>query len=737
MLNNKIKSKILKFLGVVFLLLISILVIKIDDYEDYNLTVIVKADNFQFYENKDLFKGDKLIGEFEATNNNLGIVSVKFNTHNKVNDDYLQFKIKEVGSSGWYYSNKYKVDQFQNNKYFPFGFPQINNSKGKEYQIEIESLAGVEGNSIKIKDNASFLSKYSFPKAYLMENKIKIPVFIFNKIKSFFNNIDDNYYLLLLVVFCIYLIFLKFRVINKIFVFLKIIKFFLIRNIFNNKILNNKKIEIFITLILYVLLVVFLGKILFYKNMQSQYGDATFAAQIMQNIGKNFKFESSFARSIIYSFSDVWYKTADYVCSSPLITPEKFPPWGHFYFIAFPLGFLLSFFNVYWFMAFCQSIIYSSVLLFVYVIARKYKVNIINSILLVLIAAQHPLWINGMYGQFYFNRIFLLFCSIVIFLLFNKKINYFLIALFSLLAISTNEIYGIVLFMVFIAYLFLFKYDKKILFFSICSLFISLILIYIIQQSAESNLTQNGVVNSIFSGNLINMVVNLYKNITSGPSGIFLLVNFIFSGLFILIRPKLVIVWLFFLLPNLIIYIGKLSWSTHYHISYFVPILWFLVYSISLIKFKNKFFITLILLVYLIIISRFNLDIYKFDKPNFIVNKIYSDYKNISLDKKNILDKFNRLQSAVDKNDKISLPEVLSYPFLNHEIYYYPVEIDKVDKVVLFFNKNKTGDSRFFSINYGHQDDNLDNCILARMRKNNFDLDNVKVFDELVVIGKK
>ena len=39
-------------------------------------------------------------------------------------------------------------------------------------QIEIESLNGIEGNSVKIfAKNTPFLTKYSFPKTYLLQNK--------------------------------------------------------------------------------------------------------------------------------------------------------------------------------------------------------------------------------------------------------------------------------------------------------------------------------------------------------------------------------------------------------------------------------------------------------------------------------------------------------------------------------------------------------------------------------------
>ena len=143
-----LKSKFIIILSLSTLLTIGFK--KIVEYQDYNPTVIIETNKFQNKEDKELFKGDKLSAKFKSDYNNLGIISVLFNTHGRINDDYLLFSIKEVGSDKWYYSNKYKVDQFQDYQYFPFGFPELSNSKGKTYQIEIESLNGTEGNSVQV-----------------------------------------------------------------------------------------------------------------------------------------------------------------------------------------------------------------------------------------------------------------------------------------------------------------------------------------------------------------------------------------------------------------------------------------------------------------------------------------------------------------------------------------------------------------------------------------------------------
>lgn len=210
-----LKNKIVIFLG--FLVLFGISLNKIINFQDYNPTVIIQANKFNNKKDKELFEEDNINAEFKSNNNNLGIISVLFTTHSPINDDYLQFKIKESGNSDWYYSNKYKVDQFQDYQYFPFGFPEIKDSKNKKYQIEIESLNGIVGNSVEVVNNAPFLSKYSFPKTYLLQNKNQIPSFVFNKTISFLNYIDLNVCLFVLLVSLLSIYFLRKINVNNLF----------------------------------------------------------------------------------------------------------------------------------------------------------------------------------------------------------------------------------------------------------------------------------------------------------------------------------------------------------------------------------------------------------------------------------------------------------------------------------------------------------------------------------------
>ena len=105
---------------------------------------VIKVSNIQILE------GRKLTGAITAFENNLGSMSFRFYNFDRINNDILVFRIKEKEALSWYYENYYKVDQFQPDQLFPFGFPPIKGSKNKQYSYEIESLQGKHGDAIAI-----------------------------------------------------------------------------------------------------------------------------------------------------------------------------------------------------------------------------------------------------------------------------------------------------------------------------------------------------------------------------------------------------------------------------------------------------------------------------------------------------------------------------------------------------------------------------------------------------------
>lgn len=116
------------------------------------LTIVIGYDNVfdSRVINKKLVSGVILKSQVEAKVNNLGGVGVRFYNFDKINDDVIIFRIKEKGNDEWYYRNEYKVDQFQPDQIFTFGFPILENSDGKIYEFEIESVNGSSQNAVGI-----------------------------------------------------------------------------------------------------------------------------------------------------------------------------------------------------------------------------------------------------------------------------------------------------------------------------------------------------------------------------------------------------------------------------------------------------------------------------------------------------------------------------------------------------------------------------------------------------------
>ena len=133
--------------------------------------------------NRRLTAGKKITAEFVSKENYLGIVAVRFNTLDRVNQDVIIFRIKEKGSKNWYYQNYYPAVSFSELPNYPFGFPLIADSKGKTYMFQLESTLGDRKNFVEV-DNIKPIvtAKYQYPKAFLLGNKLFLQEFIYKKI---------------------------------------------------------------------------------------------------------------------------------------------------------------------------------------------------------------------------------------------------------------------------------------------------------------------------------------------------------------------------------------------------------------------------------------------------------------------------------------------------------------------------------------------------------------------------
>lgn len=196
-LDNLISNKIIKWIIIpcILLLLWFSLSLTYSSYKSFTVLQYPQNQdkNNTFFEKK-LLKGQKLIGKFEAKENNLGIVAVKFGNVPRVEfekEDTIVFRIKEEDQIARFYENKYRSGQVKPNEYFPFGFKPVANSKGKTYEFEIVSLSGNKFNLIETKNvNPIYKTKYKFSKNEIFRNRQSVTEFAVKKILTFFTDYD-------------------------------------------------------------------------------------------------------------------------------------------------------------------------------------------------------------------------------------------------------------------------------------------------------------------------------------------------------------------------------------------------------------------------------------------------------------------------------------------------------------------------------------------------------------------
>jgi hypothetical protein len=132
-----------------------------------------------------ILAGQKISGEFQAQESNLGIVSIRFETGLRIpydQEDIYVFRLKEKGQEKWYYENTYRSGGMYDFPFYPFGFPIIKDSKGKTYVFELQSLKGNQQNALSISQKGLILSvKYKESKKALLSNRELLMSFIFKK----------------------------------------------------------------------------------------------------------------------------------------------------------------------------------------------------------------------------------------------------------------------------------------------------------------------------------------------------------------------------------------------------------------------------------------------------------------------------------------------------------------------------------------------------------------------------
>lgn len=149
------------------------------------------VSNFQNIEN-----GEELTGKFTAAEDNLGIISLQFNSEPPIKDT-LQFSLFDESGVQISY-NEYDISGFYDLHEFPFGFDIIEKSKGNNYKFKIVFIAQnkVIQNTLKIVE-PDLITKYKFDKSDILSDQKSLFYFISKKISYTFLMHDQvKYYTL-------------------------------------------------------------------------------------------------------------------------------------------------------------------------------------------------------------------------------------------------------------------------------------------------------------------------------------------------------------------------------------------------------------------------------------------------------------------------------------------------------------------------------------------------------------
>lgn len=483
-----------------------------------------------------------------------------------------------------------------------------------------------------------------------------------------------------------------------------------------------------------------LSRYIYIRNILFQYGDSSFAEQILYNFRTGYHMSSTITDSTAQAYSTIWYKPSEYVCSSDLTVKENQFSVPHLYLISYFLIPFARLINVQMLVALLHAFSYFLPVVILVYFAKKRGVSWLEAGLLGILIIQHPLWVEGLRGQFYFNRLFLPFFALIVYELHARKHRPVLLTLFTLLALSTNEIYGIILFLFYLgSYVIFKKRDRSVLLLALASFLYSIFGILLIQKTFPSVSTQTGAFSDLFSVGLRGFLPYLEKMFFSVGTMKLLFVNFISFGLLLLLKPKYGVFALLFFIPNLLISVGgaeKTGWSTHYHIGYFIPLIWLSIEAY--IHASSKKIAKIVLVGTIVVTMMFQYDtlLIKLKPSRLEIYRLAQQMNQFFKDSKKIFEYRNTLLSLVPTGASVSAPEAAMYNLYQRKIYLYPMNIDTADAVILRYYAENPEGKRIASVNYGQQDDNLDVCMFERMKKDRFKVENGTIVGNWIVIKK-
>lgn len=144
-------------------------------FSDISPTVLSSDQTIEGYERDDVYTFD-----FKSIEDNLGILYLPVQTSNTFYPLQTVFAIKDKHTGKTIYNGHYNIKFTSTNYIFPFGFPIINDSKNKDYKVEIYQI-NTQKSIFSMDKNIKIVSKYSFGKNNLQTDSQLLIHFITEK----------------------------------------------------------------------------------------------------------------------------------------------------------------------------------------------------------------------------------------------------------------------------------------------------------------------------------------------------------------------------------------------------------------------------------------------------------------------------------------------------------------------------------------------------------------------------
>ncbi len=134
------------------------------------------------------WQGDKLIGQFSAHDDNLGIIQIPTKYLPLSLAGQTVFKLKSLSQNDWSFQGTYENKGILIYDSYPFGLPLITDSKKRTYQFEITSTNIDSTKNPDFSSNHLFTEKYVFPH----QSTKQYPLILIKKISSAFS--DESFW---------------------------------------------------------------------------------------------------------------------------------------------------------------------------------------------------------------------------------------------------------------------------------------------------------------------------------------------------------------------------------------------------------------------------------------------------------------------------------------------------------------------------------------------------------------